>query len=359
MSELTTLLELKATPAAVQFDFEGAKAWLTKELEKYENIVVTVDSVADDKKLAQEVKAKSRDINRLRIDTKKALLEPITEFEEQTKELSGMCDTLSLQIETQVKKFEQIRLDNLTQQLMTLRDKLRAELNIEEVHFSAEFDDLIKLGSLTKTDNLTKSAREEMEQRVNKELQAQQRTEMRLLQLENECLKSGMDAPLTRENVEAFLYQDDASYQARLSGLIQNELERQVRAREAHERRIKEEQERLAIQQAQREQERLATEHPEPEPAPEPSLEAYGEPHCIEPEPHNQETYQAPHSQHYQPSNERHSDNMNSSQITKTVAAYFTVTVPSHVPNHAIENKLKRMLSDAGITSLTNIEVMQ
>lgn len=339
MTNLITQFDVQATPAQINFNFDGVREYLEAELEKYENVLVTIDTLPADKKLAQEIRAKARDISRLRIDTKNELSAPISDFEAKMKELEGMCKTLADSITNQVSKFEQIRLDNLTQQLMTLRDKLRTELNIEEVHFSAEFDDLIKLGSLTKTDNLTKSVREEMEQRVNKELQAQQRTEMRLLQLENECLKAGMDAPMTRQNVEAFLYTDDDTYNAQLSGLIQSELARQEQARIAHERRLQEEAARaqreaetkaLAEAQQIKEQEKIAAQS---------------------------ETQPQPELQNYQPQPEPQPQPQTNA-VTKRVAAYFTVTVPSHVPNHAIENKLKRMLSDAGITSLTNIEVM-
>lgn len=56
---------------------------------------------------------------------------------------------------------------------------------------------------------------------------------MRLLQLENASLRAGLKSPLTKVNIERFLFEaDEEVYQKRLDELIQNELKRQTETEE-------------------------------------------------------------------------------------------------------------------------------
>ncbi|WP_372809293.1 hypothetical protein, partial [Litorivivens sp.] len=64
----------------------------------------------------------------------------------------------------------------------------------------------------------------------------QDRTEMRLLKLENESYKAGLHAPLTRDHVNTFIFADDETYSTELSRVIAAEIGRQ----EATEKRIEE-----------------------------------------------------------------------------------------------------------------------
>lgn len=334
---LTKVIQLNATPARIEFDFEGAKNWLDAELERYENVVVTIDSVRDDKKLAQEIRSKARDISRARIDTKKALSEPISEFEDKMKQLENSCTELADNIAEQVRSFEQVRLDNLREMLHKERSALRTKMGVGDRYFIAEFDDLVKLGSLTAKDALTAAAKRTLEDRVRtQELDLQNKVDRRLLELENACLRAGMDAPMTRENVEAFLYDDDEDYSKKLDLLISSELRRQKDAQEAHERRMKEQMEREARQKAEAEQAAIRAKE-QAEAQPEPASEPEPEP---EPGPQPEQL----------PDIERE---------TRTVTLAFTVQVKPGTPSSLITAHTEKLLSQVGIESVEYVEVTQ
>jgi hypothetical protein len=79
---------------------------------------------------------------------------------------------------------------------------------------------------------------------------AENRTKMRLLELENQSYKAGLKAPLTRDHVATFLFATDEEYQQRLDAMLQSEVRRQEQA-EAHLRaQMAQEQERNAQAEA-------------------------------------------------------------------------------------------------------------
>lgn len=373
MSNLIVIpkFEFNAAPAKIDFNYEEVNAALVKYLEKYQNAVVTTETLADDKKLVSELNAEAKNINDLRIAQKKKLSEPISEFEEKMKALHSKYKEVSNDINEQVKRFEQVRLDNLAQMLDNERAKLREEMKIEERYFTVEFDDLVKLGSLTAKDNLAAAPRRTLVARIREqELDLQNKVERRLLELENACLRAGMDAPMTRENVEAFLYSDDETYSSHLEQLINSELSRQKAAQEAHERRIKEQLEREARQKAEAEQAAIrAREQSEQEEQRNRQSEPVQTP--VEPE-QRQEI-----ERHYsgqpvigvevpdmsgtfsrdEPVQNQTRTNQDGT-ITRTVVATFEVTTKAHITDQQVTNRLGEVMAGAGITTLQKIEVI-
>jgi len=74
---------------------------------------------------------------------------------------------------------------------------------------------------------LKKPARDAVEKRTLDCKRFQERIEFRLTTLDGTCLKAGLEAPLTRENIESFLKEEsDDFYEKKLNHLIQNEIKR-------------------------------------------------------------------------------------------------------------------------------------
>lgn len=344
-NQTTDLVKIEATPAVVSLNFDEVAKALDKDLERYQNVTVTEQTLPNDKKLATDLNKRAGEIKRARIDKAKELKKPIADFEEQMKTLEQKCLDVREKINDQVKEFERKKLALCSEQLDAWRTELRDSMEIEPVHYMAEFDDLIKLTSLTKGGALTKGAKESLEQRVKEELMLQQRTESRLVRLENECLKAGLDAPLTRENVEAFLYRDDAEYNQRLDSLIENENKRQEQARERYQ------------QQQQREQGGEVKQPPAVEP--EQVEEVQAGTHRINPlgsvNPElveRVETALTPQKQ------ESVSTQVEAGKKAVTVRCDFTVNVNERVPEDKITDRLKQLLADAGINTLDSMAVI-
>ena len=109
-TEIRVITDLdKAVPQSIDFNFEEVKAWLSENLEVYRNMVVTEDAIAAAKTDKAKIRKISSAISEQRIAVKKRYLEPYQVFEANMKELSGMCDEASKNIDDQLKKFDEQR----------------------------------------------------------------------------------------------------------------------------------------------------------------------------------------------------------------------------------------------------------
>ncbi len=109
-TEIRMITDLdKAVPQGLDFNFEEVKAWLGENLAAYRNMVVTEDGIAAAKSDKAKIRKISSAISEQRIAVKKRYLEPYNAFEANMKELSGMCDEASKNIDDQLKKFEEQR----------------------------------------------------------------------------------------------------------------------------------------------------------------------------------------------------------------------------------------------------------
>lgn len=121
---------------------------------------------------------------------------------------------------------------------------------IKENNLREEFATAITTTDMTATKYMTargaisKAGKDEIEKRINEKLTLQTKVDNRLLNLENECLKAGV-APMSKEYVEGFIYEDDATYKQKLDALIQMESKRAEteKARFEEEAKIKAENE--------------------------------------------------------------------------------------------------------------------
>ena len=109
-TEIRMITDLdKAVPQSLDFNFEEVKTWLSENLAAYRNMIVTEDGIAAAKSDKAKIRKISSAISEQRIAVKKRYLEPYNAFEANMKELSGMCDEASKNIDDQLKKFEEQR----------------------------------------------------------------------------------------------------------------------------------------------------------------------------------------------------------------------------------------------------------
>lgn len=109
-TEIRMITDLdKAVPQSLDFNFAEVKTWLSENLAAYRNMIVTEDGIAAAKSDKAKIRKISSAISEQRIAVKKRYLEPYNAFEANMKELSGMCDEASKNIDDQLKKFEEQR----------------------------------------------------------------------------------------------------------------------------------------------------------------------------------------------------------------------------------------------------------
>jgi len=224
-------LNVEATPAFIKANFDQVREHLSKELERFD-VVVTEDTVADCKKLATELNKLRGEIDTRRKEEVAKASEPVRQFDDQMKELVEMCKTGRQRLLDQIERFDRDKLDRAESLLI---DYMVLQLDNAGIRqeFSPSKSPVAKLTSLTQTGNLTAAAKAEVDAIVAEAKALQDRTDQRLVDLELECRRAGMDHPLERQHVEAFLMADDGEYASRLQLLISTELERVERIRQA------------------------------------------------------------------------------------------------------------------------------
>lgn len=220
-------LTVKTVPAVIDADYESYRDYLKTEIAKYD-IVVTEDTVKDAKALATKLNKVKSEIADKRKAAVAAASEPVKAFEAKVKELETMCEDGRQRILSQVSAFESATLKLAESELKGFLVDCYRSQGVTEEFQTATVDDLVKLGALTGTGKLAKAARDAVIARVGECVNKQQRTALRLSQLENQSHRSGLHSPLTREHVAGILFcVDEGEYQSNLENLINRELERQ------------------------------------------------------------------------------------------------------------------------------------
>lgn len=98
-----------AVPQVIDFNFEAIKNELTDKLTKYNNLVVTEDSIKDAKADRANLNKLKEALETKRKEVKKEVMAPYTAFEAKIKELVSLIDQPIQRIDGQVKAYDDIR----------------------------------------------------------------------------------------------------------------------------------------------------------------------------------------------------------------------------------------------------------
>lgn len=356
--DLEKSIEIKSVPALLSVNFDELKASLEKEIEKYK-IVVTADTVKDARKLATELNAVKKIIDDRRKEEVAKASKPVKEFDEQMKELVLIIVKGRQDVIDQVAVFDEKTKRDCERMLKELRQKLWDDYKVLPEFYSAEFDDLVIVSNVTDKGNLAKAAKDKLEIRVRDDKASQDRTERRLLQLENESLKAGLKATLEREHVKSFLYDDDDVYARELQTLIGIEIARQEKAEAALRADINKENERKAEEEKAKaaklaEQpivgspdESRTLERQAPQESQQPPVATSNPSHGYRSAPSSTRRYQP------QPTATRNG------KVPYTIVCTFDLEVAEGISEEAIEAELRRVMTAAGITTLSSVQVQK
>ena len=108
MTSATATPELKIEPKlpVLAFNFEQLKAWATDIAERYANMVVTEEAVADARRDMADINKAKKAVDDARKEAVKRVSEPIRTFETQIKEVCAIFDKAYSTLGEQVKGFE-------------------------------------------------------------------------------------------------------------------------------------------------------------------------------------------------------------------------------------------------------------
>ena len=104
----TATPELKIEPKlpVLSFNFEQLKTWATSLTERYANMVVTEEAIADVKRDMADINRAKKIVDDSRKEAVRRVSEPIRIFEGQIKEVCAIFDTAYSKLGEQVKTFE-------------------------------------------------------------------------------------------------------------------------------------------------------------------------------------------------------------------------------------------------------------
>ena len=95
----------------IEFNFDELKTELTTRLEKYNNLTYTEETIKDAKEDRAGLNKFKEAIENRRKEIKKLCLKPYEDFEKKVKELTGLIDQPIIVIDTQIKNFDNQRIE--------------------------------------------------------------------------------------------------------------------------------------------------------------------------------------------------------------------------------------------------------
>jgi hypothetical protein len=381
------LIRIESVPAKLGANFEEVRTRLQTELANYD-VLVTLETLPGAKKLATELNQMAKTIDDRRKQEVASVSEPIRAFDDQMKELVTMCKDGRQKLTDQIKTFE----DETRETARALLDARRTELwdhyGIEAEFRKATYDDLVMLTAVTKTGKLAAKASNDLESRVLADKSLQDRTARRLLELENASYKAGLSAPLTRDHVAGFLMADDATYAGELERIIDAEIRREEEAqRRMREKLEREQREKEAREQAERDRierenrERAEREAQRAEAMKNAGMQSHAgmanagmQSHAGMANSEEAKDWNRQGEEHDEPEwvgvdmaepeqdiplRQTHSEPAEPApgKVQVTVYATFQPEVPAGATDEQIKAALRRTMANAGINTLTSIEI--
>ena len=226
------------------------------ELEKPEyNSIVVMDNFKQMKESSQFLGKVAKQISDFRIAKVKEESQDIKIFEDSLKKFTKMFQSKQDIIKSGLDIFEEQTRQKILQVCKEYFEEFSLQVGLRPEFKNINLDDMTQTGYATPTFKLSKKGIDEVERRVNIQLTLQTKVDNRLLNLENECLKVGIE-PLTEQHIKGFLFASDEEYQSQLKELIYHEMKRN----EAIKQRAAEQAEKDAREKVLNEQKALKTE---------------------------------------------------------------------------------------------------
>jgi len=132
MNELMNLNDIKIFPAKVEFDFDSASLALDEVLKKYTGILVTEDTVKDNKKLIADLRKEQKAFDTTRKQIKSALTDDVKTFDKKCSLLFAKFDDVINPIDLQAKDFEEAKRQEKEQKVKALMHGIAKDNDLPE-----------------------------------------------------------------------------------------------------------------------------------------------------------------------------------------------------------------------------------
>jgi len=181
-------LIVKTTLPTIEANFDIVKQQLIYGLKTYD-VIITADTVKDGKSMASEINKIKKAIKDQEKKALEDILGPANEFKDKIKELMTLADEAREKITAQVAAYEEKTKMEIQNKIVkfTNDEVLKAELR--EPFIKIDILDLVKLGAVTKTGNLTTATMNVIKGRIaeQKNLQLEEDARLKAEQEEKEA----------------------------------------------------------------------------------------------------------------------------------------------------------------------------
>ena len=188
---------------------ESLESLVVQELEKAEyNSIVTMDNFKVMKESSLFLGKVAKDISDFRIAKVKEETQDIKIFEDSLKKFTSMFKSKQDEIKQGLDIFEEETRKQVKAVCIAYFDDYSLEVSLSDEFKNINLEDMTQTGFMTASGAISKKGKEEVEKRVQVQLNLQNKVQNRLMMLENECLKAGIE-PLTKQHIQGFLFADD------------------------------------------------------------------------------------------------------------------------------------------------------
>ena len=230
----------------IKTNFEEVKESLKRNLEKYENTIVTEDNLKDCKAMQKELAGLRNQVDNKRKEVKRVLEAPIKEHDKETKELIAIIEEVEKPIKEGIKVFDDKRREEKRKFADVKIFEICQKLNLEKKYA----DQLTVLDKYLNLSASAKSVVEDIEQRAEALKQQQNMDKVKA-----EMIKANIESALETVNLTLktpLEYKDFEKYGPRIVREI-NERAAQIRqaekaAEEMATKRIEEEKQKEEVQ---------------------------------------------------------------------------------------------------------------
>ena len=107
----------------IKFNYEEIKQELALQLQKYKNIVFEESDIQEAKKTRADLNRLKKQVNDKKIEVKNEFIKPYTDFETKIKEIISMIDEPCLEIDKQIKAFEEKQKELKKQEILKIYEE--------------------------------------------------------------------------------------------------------------------------------------------------------------------------------------------------------------------------------------------
>ncbi|MDU2756073.1 MAG: DUF1351 domain-containing protein [Clostridium sp.] len=175
----------------IKTNFEEVKESLKRNLEKYENTIVTEDNLKDCKAMQKELAGLRNQVDNKRKEVKRVLEAPIKEHDKETKELIAIIEEVEKPIKEGIKVFDDKRREEKRKFADVKIFEICQKLNLEKKYA----DQLTVLDKYLNLSASAKSVVEDIEQRAEALKQQQNMDKVKA-----EMIKANIESALETVN---------------------------------------------------------------------------------------------------------------------------------------------------------------